>query len=829
MFTNWSIRRRLVLIAVTVTALVILIVILLVLNASAELIARQTQTSLIERNGRTAAVLDTHLQSVAAITRTLATTMSRSNISPVSTLWRSANTLLHDGTVTRIGVIRPYHSGYQTAIFRQPSGTNAAPLTLFYDRSFPANAVYAGIISSGEIHWQWAARAYRATNNQPVIVVANRIGSTLLWVEFPANRIQTWLAAAVGEDAAPYQLVLSDGAAIFGGYDSTAPRATLMLGESAVAELLNTPSDSVLPTVANPFDDDSAAYMLHSRLSTNSWQITGLVPVTAVQNPFSQRTLQIVLIGLAGVFVLGWLLARFSKNALSIPLTDLTLTTQEIGSGDMRYQIGYRDQSDEIGKLARALEDMKLNLAHSLESLSLWSHTLEQRVAQRTSELEVARAEALTTATELRLVYDSSLSIVSDYHLQTILQTLVERVRSLLRATYAAIWLITPDQQHLQLVASTAEDRNVIGRLIGIHEGLSGAVVQHRAPMRLDNYLTWERRLGWNAPEMDRALSVPMIFSGDAIGSIIAGRPTETPVFTEDDQRLLTLLANLISPVVRNGQLFVQLDEAVKAAERASEVKTRFLASVTHELRTPLNLIINNMDFMRIGVFGEVNDDQRTRLDQTIRSAEHLLYLINDLLDVSKIEAGEMQLFFQPNELQPVLEDALDSAMAQMDTAKPVALVAHIPDHLPTVTMDARRVRQVLSNLLSNAVKFTEEGEVTFIVQAHPDHIEFTVRDTGIGIPADELGGIFEAFERSTRAKEMGIEGTGLGLPISRYLVQQHGGELTVETEMGKGTTFRFTLPLTPPEPKNENGRDSIAAVLGQPTQAENLANTPPE
>ena len=219
---------------------------------------------------------------------------------------------------------------------------------------------------------------------------------------------------------------------------------------------------------------------------------------------------------------------------------------------------------------------------------------------------------------------------------------------------------------------------------------------------------------------------------------------------------------------------------------------------MTHELRTPLNLIINNMDFMRVGVFGEVNDDQRTRLDQTIRSAEHLLYLINDLLDVSKIEAGEMQLFFQPNELQPVLEDALDATMAQMDGTKPVALVAHIPENLPTVTMDARRVRQVLSNLLSNAVKFTAEGEVTFTVEANPDHIAFTVRDTGMGIPPEELANIFEAFERSTRAKEMGIEGTGLGLPISRYLVQAHGGDITGADRNGQGDNLPFYAAARP-------------------------------
>jgi signal transduction histidine kinase len=246
--------------------------------------------------------------------------------------------------------------------------------------------------------------------------------------------------------------------------------------------------------------------------------------------------------------------------------------------------------------------------------------------------------------------------------------------------------------------------------------------------------------------------------------------------------------------------LYGQLDIAMQKANSANEVKTRFLASVTHELRTPLNLIINNLDFMRIGSFGKVNEEQRKRLDQTVRSAELLLYLINDLLDVSKIEAGEMQLYFQPAEVRPIIEDALDSTLAQMDAKRDVSLEIDMPETLPTVVMDARRIRQVLLNLLSNAVKFTPAGEVRFTIAADADSITFTVKDSGIGIPEDELPNIFEAFQRSTRAKAMGIEGTGLGLPISRHLVEAHGGTLTVETEIGTGSTFTVRLPLVPPQ-----------------------------
>ncbi len=819
MFINWSIRRRLVAAVTAVAALLLLIVVLLILSAVSDIVGRQTQTALTERNGRMAELVNAQLQSVDAITDTMTSALAHSAVSPVSVLWKSASAILRDPEtdyLQRVVVIRPYRDGYETILFRQPPAPQEiAPLSMYYGSAFPDDASFVSQLPAGQVTWLWRQRGFRALSDEAVIAAASPIeGGGVLWLEFPASQVAGWLQTAVGDDRTPYQLLVSNADSVLASFNPARSDLKLPLLKSDLAPVF-TNDDGSLQTVTSSLLNGKSSYVNHSDLLPSGWQLTSVIPVDTVQNSFSERALQVLFIAVFGLAVLAWWIDQLGGSTITRPLTDLTITAQEIGSGDMRYQIGYRDQDDEVGKLARALEDMKLNLAHSYETLSLWGRTLEKRVAERTTELEVARAEALTTANDLRAVYDASLSVVSEYYLQIILQTLVERVRGLLRASYAGIWLVTPDKQQLQMVATTAEDRSVIGLLIDIDQGLAGTVIHDRVPLRLDSYQEWEGRLGLLAPDIDRALAIPLIFSGDIIGAVVAGRLADAPVFTEEDQRLLTLLANLVSPVVRNGQLFGQLDAAVKEAERANMVKTRFLASVTHELRTPLNLIINNMDFMRIGTFGEVNDDQRGRLDQTIRSAEHLLYLINDLLDVSKIEAGEMQLFIQPNDLHPVIEDALDSTMAVMDGSKPVALNVHIPEHLPTVQMDARRVRQVLLNLLSNAVKFTQEGEVTLTIEALPDQVRFTVSDTGIGIPPDELANIFEAFERSTRAKAMGIEGTGLGLPISRYLVQAHGGDMTVATEMGQGTTFSFTLPLTQPTEQPKENRASISGVLG--------------
>jgi len=243
---------------------------------------------------------------------------------------------------------------------------------------------------------------------------------------------------------------------------------------------------------------------------------------------------------------------------------------------------------------------------------------------------------------------------------------------------------------------------------------------------------------------------------------------------------------------------------------------------VTHELRTPLNLIINNIDFMRVGTFGDVNEEQVSRLNQTVRSAEHLLYLINDLLDVSKIEAGEMQLFIQQQELYTMLEDAVDNAYAMLDTyddkADLIELRVDIDDDLPEIPMDSRRIRQVLNNLLSNGIKFTKKGAVSIKVFASDEGVHFSVHDTGMGIPQEEMPKLFAAFQRTNSATQQAIEGTGLGLPISQYMVQQHGSDLMVTSEEGLGTTFAFTLPLNTPITtlKDLTDTQQITAILSK-------------
>ncbi len=230
-------------------------------------------------------------------------------------------------------------------------------------------------------------------------------------------------------------------------------------------------------------------------------------------------------------------------------------------------------------------------------------------------------------------------------------------------------------------------------------------------------------------------------------------------------------------------------------AERASQVKSAFLASMSHELRTPLNAVINFTRFVAKGVMGPVNEQQKEALGKVNDSARHLLNLINDVLDMSKIESGSLNLFVEDTvNVNEIIDEATGSARALL-IDKPVTLDVQAEAALPTIIGDRQRLLQVLLNLLSNACKFTDEGTVTLRAQQENGNILFAVADTGPGIAAEDHALVFEAFKQTHSGLQKG-GGTGLGLPISKSLVEAHGGRLWFESAPGNGTTFFVSLPV---------------------------------
>ena len=228
--------------------------------------------------------------------------------------------------------------------------------------------------------------------------------------------------------------------------------------------------------------------------------------------------------------------------------------------------------------------------------------------------------------------------------------------------------------------------------------------------------------------------------------------------------------------------------------ETASRHKSDFLATMSHELRTPLNAIIGFSEVLQEQMFGELNERQLAYVNDVLEAGRHLLSLINDVLDLAKIEAGRMDLELSEVALPDLLRSAVSMHSERADRGGIALALTTEPEEI-SITADERRVRQIVFNLLSNAIKFTpSEGKVDVSARLDDGHVEVAVADTGHGIPSQDLETIFEEFEQTTDGKK--AEGTGLGLPLSRKLVELHGGRLWVESEVGRGSTFRFTLPV---------------------------------
>jgi len=266
-------------------------------------------------------------------------------------------------------------------------------------------------------------------------------------------------------------------------------------------------------------------------------------------------------------------------------------------------------------------------------------------------------------------------------------------------------------------------------------------------------------------------------------------------------------------------QANISLLEARTQALQASEFKSRFIANLSHELRTPLSAIINLSFILSKGQHGPVSPEQQDYLARIHDSGNLLLQIVNDLLDLAKIEAGQMELFREPVDMAAISNNALTTISGLMTDKPKLELRQEIEPNLPKIYGDGMRIRQVLLNLLGNAVKFTEEGHVTLrVAQEDGSSIKVSIIDTGIGIKREELDRIFEEYKQTQDTFAVRKIGTGLGLPISRKFVELHGGRLWGESEYGRGSAFHFTLPLTAP-PKSVNLKeqdwieDKVAAL----------------
>ncbi|MBW8011721.1 MAG: response regulator [Chloroflexi bacterium] len=300
-------------------------------------------------------------------------------------------------------------------------------------------------------------------------------------------------------------------------------------------------------------------------------------------------------------------------------------------------------------------------------------------------------------------------------------------------------------------------------------------------------------------PETVAELGIPMKIGDRVIGALDV-QSTVVNAFSPDDISVLQTLADQITIAVDNARSFELSEQAVEEMRELDRFKSQFLANMSHELRTPLNSIIGFSRVILKGIDGPINDLQTQDLTAIYSSGQHLLEMINSILDLSKIEAGKMELSIEEIQLNELIQSTISTAIGLVKE-KPIKLVNNIPDELPTVNADRTRVRQILLNLLQNASKFTDEGTITIdsYQETSPQGIQefiISVTDTGIGISEEDQIKLFEPFSQVDDSPTRKTGGTGLGLSISRRLVEMQGGRIWLESEVGIGTTFYFSLPL---------------------------------
>ena len=293
---------------------------------------------------------------------------------------------------------------------------------------------------------------------------------------------------------------------------------------------------------------------------------------------------------------------------------------------------------------------------------------------------------------------------------------------------------------------------------------------------------------------MQVLLNLVQLREDEVVGALVVRRKQPGQFDKEVIELLQTFATQSVLPI-QNARLYQDIEEKGRQIEIESQHKSQFLANMSHELRTPLNAILGYTELITDDIYGPPSDKVREVLGRVQTNGRHLLALINEVLDLAKIEAGELELEIADYSMPEIVQTVV-TATGSLAAEKNLALEVDLPPDLPSGTGDERRIVQVLLNLVGNAIKFTDEGRIDISVAAENGAFDVQVADTGPGIAPEDQEKIFQEFQQvdSTSTKEKG--GTGLGLAIARRIVEMHGGRIWIESAVGHGSTFRFSLPL---------------------------------
>jgi signal transduction histidine kinase len=499
------------------------------------------------------------------------------------------------------------------------------------------------------------------------------------------------------------------------------------------------------------------------------------------------RTSVLLLVGLGMAVLASLLIGRRVVR----PVQVLRQGAARLGSGDLDHRLDIKT-GDEFQVLAEEFNSMAGRLQESYA-------TLEQRIADRTREL--ARS-----VEELRALGEVGRAVSSTLDLETVLTTIVARADQLSGTDGGAIYEYDEPTERLHLRATQKLDEELVDALratpLRIGQGAVGRAAAGREPVQIPDILEEGDYPGRLREVTTRAgfralLAVPLLREDRILGGLVLTRKSPG-AFPQDVVELLKTFATQSTLAIQNARLFREIEDKSRQLEAASRHKSEFLANMSHELRTPLNAVIGFSEVLAEQMFGELNAKQLEYVRDVLSSGQHLLSLINDILDLSKVEAGRLELEFAPFDLPATMDSTL-TLVRERASRHGITVDLVVDERLGDVVGDERKIRQVLLNLLSNAVKFTPDGgRIELRAVPADDSVEISVSDTGIGIAPEDQEAIFEEFRQVGTDSARKREGTGLGLALAKRLVELHGGRIWVKSEIGKGSTFTFALPVRP-------------------------------
>jgi signal transduction histidine kinase len=495
-----------------------------------------------------------------------------------------------------------------------------------------------------------------------------------------------------------------------------------------------------------------------------------------------ERTGLVLLAALGLAVVAGMFLAR----QMVVPIKALQTGAARIGRGDLTQRISIKT-GDELEALADEFNDMAGRLQDSYTNL-------ERKVQARTAELA-------QSVSELRALGDVSQVVNSTLDLENVLTTIVAKAVQLSNTEAGAIYVFDEQQQEFRLRATHGMDQTMIAEVrkqrIGPSNPHIASAIKHSTPIEIAD-IRQEPLTPINAIILRAGyralLAVPLSRPGQIVGLLVVRR-REPGSFPKGILDLLKTFAAQSVLAIQNARLFSEIDEKSRQLETESRHKSQFLANMSHELRTPLNAILGYTELILDNIYGEAPDRMRQVLERVQANGRHLLGLINDVLDLAKIEAGQLTLSVADYSLKDVVEGVVN-AVEPLAIEKRLAFKADVSDHLPTGHGDERRIAQVLLNLVGNAIKFTDKGEVAIKASAANGAFTVAVSDSGPGISAADQARIFDEFQQADSSSTRNKGGTGLGLSIAKRIIEMHHGRIWVESTLGKGSTFFFTLPV---------------------------------